>query len=483
MKLKLSVLLGIAQKNGYTGSANDADAVRKHLIALKVPMALDGEAVNLETVEIVDGQKAETISLGSDAKAVETKSIQTVEIKSDNTGDIDTKIAAGVESALKKMGVQPNGRPQTEVRAVKSVQEAMYETKIRRKQAAFSSFENAVIWKDWMLAKVLSRDVKASVDYADAIRLASKNLNDTIGTKAYATTPTAAGGALVPEILHADLQANLLQYGVTRRLAKVVQMQSDRDTLPAKSGIHTLSYPQEGSAPSSATTGVTYSNISLQARMGVAYTKVSRQLNMDSVINAMDDQATELIRCVAYTEDNAFINGTGQTNTGGMVGCISKWGTLGTTTSNYVTGGTSWSAYTMTMLTALLGKIPDYARGNAVWLCSPEFAGSTLSRLSAAQGGVTWKETVDYGYVQMFLGRPVVTINVMNTNDNVSSATVDLIYGDFSRACIFGDRMAPEIDVSDQPFWTENNLGIKVTVRHDINWWDPTSAVAFAYST
>lgn len=484
MKLKLSVLLGIAKKNGYTGSDTDSEAVRKFLIEAAIPLALDGVAVDLKSVEIVDGQKKatpETVNLGADA--VETKSV-THAGNVETVIDMDTKIAAGVESALKKLGVQPGGRPASEVKNVKSVQEGMYELKVRRGHAAFKTFKDATIFSDWMLAKVCSRDVKMQADYAPHIAAAQKRLEEGgVIQKGYATTPTAAGGALVPEVLIPDLMANLLQYGKTRQLAKVVQMSSNSVNVPSKSGIHTLSYPAEGAAPSAATAGITYANQNLTAKMGTAYTKVSRSLEMDSIVNIMDDQATELVRCVAYTEDHAFINGVGAPATGGMVGIIQKFGTLGTTTTNYVLGGGNWAAYTMIVMAGLLGKIPDYARANSVWLCSPEFAGTTLARLSAAQGGVTWKETLEYGYVQMFLGRPIVTINTINANPDTGASTVDVIFGDIARAAMFGDRMSPEIDVSDQPFWTENNIGIKITVRHDINWWDPTSTIVYGYQS
>jgi HK97 family phage major capsid protein len=82
---------------------------------------------------------------------------------------------------------------------------------------------------------------------------------------------------------------------------------------------------------------------------------------------------------------------------------------------------------------------------------------------------VTYKETVEYGEVMMFMGRPVVLNNVMNSTDAAAANTIDILYGDVSLGVDFGDRMSLEIDISDQVYWTSNGIGVKGTVRHDVN--------------
>jgi HK97 family phage major capsid protein len=104
------------------------------------------------------------------------------------------------------------------------------------------------------------------------------------------------------------------------------------------------------------------------------------------------------------------------------------------------------------------------------------------------QGGVTFQETADLGYVMKYFGIPIIENNVMNSNNSTGTNTIDLLFGNFQRAALLGDRMGVELDVSDQRYWDENNIGIRGIIRHDINVHDVGSTsrvgpVVYLYQT
>ena len=63
-------------------------------------------------------------------------------------------------------------------------------------------------------------------------------------------------------------------------------------------------------------------------------------------------------------------------------------------------------------------------------MCSSDLPTITANfiRLAAAQGGVTWAETQEYGYVMKFLGKPVIENNVMNSTTDAAN-TIDILFG------------------------------------------------------
>jgi hypothetical protein len=66
-----------------------------------------------------------------------------------------------------------------------------------------------------------------------------------------------------------------------------------------------------------------------------------------------------------------------------------------------------------------------------VWLTTQEFYEGTMMPLARAVGGVTAEEIANFNQAR-FLGHPVVTTPLMNTNSDVTAATIDVYLGNFS---------------------------------------------------
>jgi HK97 family phage major capsid protein len=126
-------------------------------------------------------------------------------------------------------------------------------------------------------------------------------------------------------------------------------------------------------------------------------------------------------------------------------------------------------AHSLANLMTLMGLPGNFGGMNNVFICSPVALTNILFRLGLAQGGVTYAEYANFGSVPRVLGRPVIVTEVMNKTLSLGSDLTDVLYGDPSFAATFVERQGIEIDVSDQRYWDELNLGVRGVVRHDIN--------------
>ncbi len=291
-----------------------------------------------------------------------------------------------------------------------------------------------------------------------------------LSTKAYGETVGGGGDALTTDIFYPEFINNVLQYGVARRLARVVPMSSEKQTHPVKSGIHTAYFPEENSA-GTASTGVTYSNVQLVAKTSVVLAQVSKQLMQDSGVDVAQDIMTEFARAQAYTEDVCLFTADGEATNGGMTGIGPRFVDIAASDNagSNVSGANAPASHTMAQVAALMSRLPDYARANAVFTCSPQMAALTFTRLAAAQGGVTFKETEQYGYMQTFLGIPIVTNNIMNDGTTDADNTYDIYLGDFRRGCLFGDRMSMQFEFNDSVYFTSYGTAARLVTRWHLN--------------
>jgi HK97 family phage major capsid protein len=181
------------------------------------------------------------------------------------------------------------------------------------------------------------------------------------------------------------------------------------------------------------------------------------------------------MRAIAQLEDDTLFNGTGAgaaspaTYIPGVRGIVNLFGTTATEDSRSTTGGDNMGAHTLANLMTLMGLPGNFGGMNNVFICSPVALTNILFRLGLAQGGSTYAEYQNFGSVPRVLGRPVIVTEVMNKTLSLGSDLTDVLYGDVSLAATFIERQGVEVDISDQAYWTTDQVGIKLTVRHDIN--------------
>lgn len=413
-------------------------------------------------------------------------------------GDTDKAIAAKVEAAvasrLKRMGLdEPLRRPnlsddRPERVTVKGTEQRIWETYAKCGHGFFSDYETAKAWHDWVSCTIISANKPHLTQWASepSVKMNLAEVGQkrwqrfseiSTSRKAMSTTSPTGGAALVPEIFVPDLIKNVLEYGVARRLARVMQMPGPELILPRRTGGVTIYYPDEGSAPTE--TNPTYDNVRLSSKTGVGLSRASMQIMSDSGIGIAAELADEFARAVALQEDTMLLVGNGSSTHAGVTGFTNRI-TPSTSDGGWVAdGGTSAGAHTIDHIHKLRGRLPQYARANAVFTVHAELAPLIFDRLSiSVPGGLTWREFDGLGYVRTFLGRPVIENNVMASTNDGADGQIDVLYGDFGRAAKFGDHASMQVDFNDNRYWDTVQIGARCVVRHAITVHDVGSASA-----
>jgi HK97 family phage major capsid protein len=398
------------------------------------------------------------------------------------TEDFDAKLKAAVDAALKAKGIEPDVKrprlvtPDTaKVSNVKSVEQALYEREIEKGNARFKSYEAAKGFQLWMQGNI-HKATNSFDAYAKSTK-AFAEFTEKVWGKAYAGNSQANGAALVPEQFIPDLIRNVEEYGVARRLAKVVPMAAETVILPRRTGGLTMYYvAQNGTA--TASTG-TYDNVTLTARTGIVYCTASMQMLQDSGLPFTDLLMEEMAYSIAIAEDDAVLKGDGSGTYGGMTGFERKYGVTATDGGYVVVGGADATAHTAAQLNTAIGRLPSYARKNAVWCVHPTIKANVFDRLAdSTPGGLTLGELTGFGLVQKWKGIPIIEnqsmssvldANATNRAGFTAGDQIDILLGDFSRAALFGERMQVQLETDMSVGFASYSIAFRGVVRHDVN--------------
>lgn len=463
MKIKIESLLAIAKSNGYTGSETDAEVIRKYIVDQDIQVSTkSGGTVDIKSVEIVRPAKAAAVI---DDEPVETKSAPTI--------DIDAKVSAGVEAALKRLGIdtvtgkRPNLAEKIEV---KSMHEVIYDQDAKAGRTAFKSYDVARGFELYLKSQAsVGLRHRHSAVYA-------KQLGEWMTRKGYVESTTAGGGAAVMEQFIPDVIQLVKGYGVARKYCRVAPMNSDRTTRPKlSSGFLTITYPGESTTGTDTT--LTWTQIQMNAKKGIILTQSSREFLDDasaSGVMVADQIARDIARTIAYVEDNSVFNSDGSGPTNNYIpatqGLVNIWGGTALDDSRSVTGGSSAGAHTAANITTLMGTPARYPGFTYAFHCTPEMMSFILLRLAPTMaGGITYREFEGLGPnpLPTFLGYPILLNNVMSTTNATASGTIDMFFGAMDAAVDFGDRLGIEIDMSTEYGFNTDSIWWRGTVRHD----------------
>ncbi len=483
MGITLNGLRAVAKAEGYKGSDTDHAAMKAHLLSLKDK---DGNPDPIEFLKDEAGVEFEVKGLVFEDKPVPGRRRTATIAADDMPDDFDAKVKAATAATLKSLGFDPaNGKrpgfPGLQVGSVKTPDERVYEARIASGTSSFKNFDHAYGFGNDIKVKAMR-----ALGMHEAAQKIETNVKEQLTQKGYTLLTTAAGSALVPEGFDADLHQLLVQYGVARKVARVVNMTTETISRPKATGDLTMYYPADGSAGTESTK--TFSNVQMRAKEGMVIVKASRAITQDAAINVADDAARDIVRCAAKQEDNTLFNSnsSGATNgyipqTSGILFQIGAGGasastpwvqTAETTTNSRVydsASSTGALGVTVAELTALMALPGAFTGRMMAWHCTQQIGAAIFQRLAASVGGIQPAQIQGLGQVFTFLGAPIIYNNVMTTSLTNQASRQLLVYGDISLAADFGDRMGLAVEISEQRYWDENNIGIKGTVRHDIN--------------
>ena len=278
-----------------------------------------------------------------------------------------------------------------------------------------------------------------------------------------------AGGVLVPEEFERAIIDLREQYGVFRRLVRVRPMGSDTTNIPRRTGGLTAYYTGENTAGTES--DATWDNVQLVAKKLMVLTRMSSEVSEDAIIDLADTMASEIAYAFALKEDTVGFTGTGISTDGGIVGVNVK-----IIDGNHTKGVVDATSATDTLpeidaedLINLMSVIPMYARAGSSWICSPTALDVVFNAIKVAGGGNTRDMLGDLD-TPRFLGYPIVVTDIYPDNVATVYNNLPMIgFGNLGMACSLGDRRGIRVALSSEQYWEEDQIGVKGTMRHDIN--------------
>jgi HK97 family phage major capsid protein len=288
-----------------------------------------------------------------------------------------------------------------------------------------------------------------------------------IQIKAHSEGTNYQGGYLVPDEFSNDIIDLREQYGVARRVSRVVPMGSDTLSIPRRAGGLTAYFVGEATAITESTKS--WDQVNLVARKLGVLSLWSSELNEDAMVNIGDDLAGEIAYAFSNKEDDCFFNGDGTSTYGTINGVRNRL--LDVFTSSGGTGlivgaGNAYSELTLANFHSVIGALPLYARGGAQWVVSATFYDTVMHSLQTAAGGNTVADIANGGQ-QRFLGYPVTLSQVMPST--TANSQVAALLGNFRLGSTFGDRRMLTLALSSDYKFAEDQLAIRGTERFDIN--------------
>lgn len=364
--------------------------------------------------------------------------------------------------------------PQSQAARQAGVVEFSYVSKPRHFKGDKAA-ERAYRFANWMLAGPLSevRGGKgANGAHPLVIRAETYCRDHGILVRGQVENINESGGYTVPHEFGNDLIDLREEYGVFRRNAKIVPMVSDSRSDPRRDGGLTAYWEDETDALVASQKA--WSRVGLKAKKLTVLDRFSSEINEDSLVNMGDDLAGEIAYAFALKEDNAGFNGDGTSAHGGITGVTQKLKGLSGTIANIAglvvatgTGyGSSYGSIVLKDFNKTKAKLPAYALNRGPkWYFHQSFWSEVVESLVLAVGGVTAME-VAAGMPPRLLGYPVVIAQVLPSVSAVSQVVG--LFGVLDLAARLGDRRQTTISLSDQVYWTTDEIGIKGTERLDI---------------
>ncbi|MCP4539813.1 MAG: phage major capsid protein [Chloroflexi bacterium] len=290
--------------------------------------------------------------------------------------------------------------------------------------------------------------------------LEARYLQEAVNTK---------GGYLVPEEMSAALIDLREKHGVFRANCNVLPMASDVLTIPRTVDDLTTYFVAEGTSITESE--LSFDSVTLVAKKLAILTRISSELSEDAVVDIGQLVTRKMGLAIAKKEDQCGFIGDGTATYGSMRGINVKI-IDGTHTAGAVDAATNHDTFAeidAADLTKAMGACPTYALDNAKWYCSALCKSMVFDRLGAAGGGNTIA-TLAGPSQSSYLGYPIVTSSIMPAGAATDySNLVMLLFGDLSLSSSLGDSRATRIMESEHRYMELDLIGMKATVRFDIN--------------
>jgi HK97 family phage major capsid protein len=278
-----------------------------------------------------------------------------------------------------------------------------------------------------------------------------------------------AGGVLVPEEFERAIIDLREEYGVFRRLVRVRPMGSDTQNIPRRTGGLTAYYVGENTAGTES--DAAWDNVQLTAKKLMVLTRMSSEVSDDAIIDLADTMAQEIAYAFAVKEDTVGFTGTGISTDGGIVGVNVKAidGSHGMANVAAASGHDTLPEIDADDLITLMAAVPKYAKRGSSWVCSPTAEELVFNAIKVGGGGNT-RDILSDSDTPRFLGYPIEVTDVYPDSATTNyNGAVMIGFGNLQQAVSLGDRRGIRVGLSSERYWAEDQIGVKGTMRHDIN--------------
>lgn len=295
-----------------------------------------------------------------------------------------------------------------------------------------------------------------------------------VQSRAMAGGSATKGGAFVDDILSSTLIRNVEEKDEIYNDMQQFPMISDTLLVPKRTGGFTGAWTAENAEIS--TSDSTSTQVQLVAAKYATGTRVSAELAADSVIDLAQMIVTEFAHTYTSALTEAVVNGDGTSSYGSITGILDSSAGIATNAGSIhecSAGNNLPSEIAVTDFTDLLSLAPRYALPNARFVCSPYIYHSVLQRLDLAQG----VSSLQVGMGPNFLGYPV-TLSTAMPGSSAGAGDIAVLFGDFSRAGVFGLRRDFELASSTDRYIEYGQVGFFGSIRAAANWHDLGSASA-----
>jgi len=290
-----------------------------------------------------------------------------------------------------------------------------------------------------------------------------------VQTKAMGEGTNIGGGILVPEELRPFLIGKLGQYGKFRKYATVLPMASDKLTVPKVDTDLTVYNPEESGDITES--DMAFSQVGMVAHKLACRTKVSSELEEDSLIAIGEILGLSMARSLAKKEDAIGFVGDGTSTYFGMTGIVGALlgvdETIGNIQGLKVGSGNTYAELALADFEGVVSILPSDADDNARWFMNKKFYYSVVYPLARAAGVANIFEILSdrkarylYGYeVEFVAAMPYVEAN----------SQICAILGDLQLGAFLSERRQLEIARSDQVHFVNDQIGYRGIERIDIN--------------
>lgn len=268
------------------------------------------------------------------------------------------------------------------------------------------------------------------------------------------------GGFLVPE----EMQRTLLRLREARSVfasnARNYPMGSDSTVIPRPINDVTAYWVAEAAEITASDADL--AGAELTAKKLAALTKVSTELDEDSIVDIGDMVTASMAYALADKVDRAGFLGDGTSTYGGFTGLANAL--HANAVVDAASGNDSALELDLADFEAVLGALPQYPGIQPAWYMHSAIFYASCARLMNAAGGNAVGDIAD-GTPPRFLGYPVRFTQVMPSTTGTLASTIVAYLGDLSLGCTLGTRRSVTTQVSVDRYFENDLIGIKATER------------------